>query len=137
MRYWLTSLVVALSVMVVAVASCGGTETVVETVVVERVITQEPEHVVETVEVEKVVEREVVQTVEVECEVAVEVEKQVVQTVKVEKVVEFEKVVKVEVTAAGMEDDAMVMDDEQMPRNRRLDFMNGRVCRCRLHGPRC
>ena len=57
--------------------ACGGTETVVE-------------RVVETVEVEKVVEREIVQTVVVEREVVVEVEKlvEVVQTVVVEKEVQ-------------------------------------------------
>ena len=46
MRYKLAILVVALSAMVATVAACGGTETVVETVVVERVITAAPERVV-------------------------------------------------------------------------------------------
>ena len=147
MKYKLAILVVALSAMVATVAACGGTETVVETVVVERVITQAPERVVETVEVERVVEREVVQTVEVEREVVVEVEKQVVQTVEVErevvvevekqvvqtvevervveveKVVEVERVVEVEVTVAAM-DDSMMMGDE-IPRNRQLILLWG------------
>ncbi len=129
MKYKLAILVVALSAMVATVAACGGTETVVQTVVVERVITQAPERVVETVEVERVVEREVVQTVEVERKVVVEVEKQVVQTVEVErvveveKIVEVEKVVEVEVTVAAM-DDSMMMGDE-IPRNRQLILLWG------------
>ncbi len=101
MKYKLTALVVALTAMAIAAVACGGTETVVETVVVERVITQAPERIVETVEVEKVVE------------------KQVVQTVEVEKVVE--KVV--EVTAAAS-DDAMMMEEE-IPRSRQLILLWG------------
>ena len=102
MRYNLATLVVALSAMVATVVACGGTETVVETVVVERVITAAPERVVETVEVERVVE--------------------------VEKVVEVEvqKVVEVEVTAEVMaEDDGMLMDDGVIPRNRQLILLWG------------
>ena len=64
MKYKLAILVVALSAMVATVAACGGTETVVQTVVVERVITQAPERIVETVEVERIVEVERVVEVE-------------------------------------------------------------------------
>ncbi len=76
------------SMSVVAIAC--GTETVVETVVIEKEVVVEREVAVpQTVVVEKLVEGEtVVQTVVVEKETVVEVEKPVVQTVVVEKVVE-------------------------------------------------
>ena len=98
-----------------AVLACGSTETVVQTVVVEkRVEVAVPQTVVvekevmvegQTVVQTVVVEREVmvegqtvVQTVVVEKEVVVQVEKEVVETVVVERevVVETEKIVEVE-----------------------------------------
>lgn len=91
------------AVMLTAVAAalttaiaCGGGETVIQTVEVERIVEVEKE-VVQTVEVEKVVEveKEVVKEVEVERVVEVAGET-VVQTVEVEKIVEVEKQVDVE-----------------------------------------
>ena len=104
-------LVVAAFAASATIVACGGTEVQVQTVVVERVVTQAPEVVVETVEVEVPVERVVtqVQTVEVE----VPVERVVVETVVVEATAE-----------AMMTDDSMMMD-EGIPRNRQLVLMNG------------
>ena len=92
------SLVVVIASVLAFAVACGGTETVVATVIVERVVTQAPERIVETVEVEKVVE--------------------------VEKIVEVEKVVEVEVTAAPS-DDAMMMDDGVVPRERQFIMLWG------------
>ena len=83
--------VVALAIvatLVAATVACGGSETVVQTVEVEKIVERE---VVHTVEVEKIVEveRKVVQTVVVEKEVSVQGET-VVQTVVVEKIVEVQ-----------------------------------------------
>ena len=121
-----------------AIVACGGTEVQVQTVVVERVVTQAPEVVVETVEVEVPVERVVttVETVEVErvvtqvetVEVEVPVERVVTQVETVEVEVPVERVVVetvvVEATAdAMMTDDAMM--DEGIPRNRQLILLWG------------
>ena len=46
------SLVVVIASVLAFAVACGGTETVIETVIVERVVTQAPERIVETVEVE-------------------------------------------------------------------------------------
>ena len=73
-------LVVLAAVLVVAAVACGGTETVVETIEVERVVEKE---VIREVPVERVVEKEVIKVVEVpvqkvvEKEVVVEVIKEV------------------------------------------------------------
>ena len=85
--FMLTAVAAALTTAI----ACGGGETVIQTVEVEKIVEVERE-VVQTVEVEKVVEveREVVQTVEVEKVVEIQGET-VVQTVEVEKVVEVEK----------------------------------------------
>ena len=118
-----------------AVLACGSTE--VQTVVVERVVTQAPEEVVvvqtvevpverevtriETVEVEVPVERVVTQVETVEVEVPVERVVTQVETVEVERVVTQVETVVVEVTA---EADAMMMSDE-IPRNRQLILLWG------------
>ena len=120
-----------------AVLACGGT-TEVQTVVVERVVTQAPEVVVqtvevpverevtliETVEVEVPVERVVTQVETVEVEVAVERVVTQVETVEVERVVTQVETVVVEVTAEAMMTDDAMMSDE-IPRNRQLVLMNG------------
>ncbi len=95
------SLVMVISAVLAFAIACGGTETVVETVVVERVITAAPERVVETVEVERVVEVEKLVEVEVE------------------------KIVEVEVTAEAMMDDGMMMDDGVIPRERQFIMLWG------------
>ncbi len=89
-------LLLMLSTVVAVVIACGTTETVVETVVVEKIVREEVP-VLQTVEVptEKIVEKEVVQTVVIETERIVEVEKEVVQTVEVEKEVVVEREVEV------------------------------------------
>ena len=95
-------LAMVISAVLAFAIACGGTETVVETVVVERVITAAPERVVETVEVERVVEVEKVVEVEVE------------------------KVVEVEVTAEAMaEGDGMMMDGGVIPRERQFIMLWG------------
>ena len=87
-------IVVALALVVAfvaATAACGGSETVVHTVVVEKEVAVAGDTVIQTVEVEKIVEveRNVIQTVVVEKEVQVAGET-VVQTVVVEKIVEVQ-----------------------------------------------
>ena len=76
-------------VMVAATIACSGTETVVQTVVVEKEVPVSGDTVIQTVEVEKIVEveRNVIQTVVVDREVQVAGET-VIQTVVVEKEVE-------------------------------------------------
>ncbi len=76
-------------VMVAATIACSGTETVVQTVVVEKEVPVSGDTVIQTVEVEKIVEveRNVIQTVVVDREVQVAGET-VVQTVVVEREVE-------------------------------------------------
>ena len=77
--------------------ACGGGETVIQTVEVERIVEVEKE-VVEVVEVEKIVEveREVVEVVEVEKIVEVAGET-IVEVVEVEKIVEVAGETKIEV----------------------------------------
>ena len=133
----IATLVAAAFAATAAIVACGG-GTEVQTVVVERVVTQAPEVVVETVEVEVPVERVVtqVETVEVEVEVervvtqveTVEVERVVTQVETVEVEVPVERVVVetvvVEATAeAMMTDDAMM--DEGIPRSRQLILLWG------------
>ena len=95
-RSWIA---IGLSVLVAATAlvvACGGTETVVQTVVVEKSVPGET--VIQTVVVEKAVEvqgQTVVQTVVVEKQVAVE--KEVIREVEVEVEKEVIKEVQVEV----------------------------------------
>ncbi len=90
--FMLTAVAAALTTAI----ACGGGETVIQTVEVERIVEVEKE-VVTTVEVEKVVEveKEVVKEVEVEKIVEVAGET-VVEVVEVEKIVEVEKQVDVE-----------------------------------------
>ena len=90
--FMLTAVAAALTTAI----ACGGGETVIQTVEVERIVEVEKE-VVQTVEVEKVVEveKEVVKEVEVEKIVEVAGET-VVEVVEVEKIVEVEKQVDVE-----------------------------------------
>lgn len=117
----IATLVVAAFAASAAIVACGGTE--VQTVVVERVVTQAPEVVVETVEVEVPVERVVtqVETVEVEVEVervvttveTVEVERVVTQVETVEVEVPVERVV-VETVVVEATPDAMMTDDAMM-----------------------
>ena len=125
---------VALVASATVMACGGGTE--VQTVVVERVVTQAPEVVVQTVEVP--VEREVtrIETVEVEVPVErvvtqvetveVEVERVVtqVETVEVERVVTQVETVVVEVTAEAMMTDDAMMSDE-ITRDRQLILLWG------------
>ena len=112
-RSWIAvGLTVLATAMAVAVA-CGETETVVQTVVVEKSVPGET--VIQTVVVEKAVEvkgETVVQTVVVEKEVAVE--KEVVREVEVE----VEKEVQVVVTATP--EPAMMMEEPTFKGNLRL-----------------
>ena len=86
----------AVAVSLTTAIACGGGETVIQTVEVERIVEVEKE-VVEVVEVEKIVEveKEVVEIVEVEKIVEVAGET-IVEVVEVEKIVEVEKQVDVE-----------------------------------------
>lgn len=94
--------------------ACGTTETVIQTVEVERVVEREVP-VVQTVEVERVVREEVpvIQTVEVEKVVTEEV--QVVQTVEVERVV-MEEVQVVQTVVVDREVEVV----SGVPRNRTM-----------------
>ena len=86
----------AVAVSLTTAIACGGGETVIQTVEVERIVEVEKE-VVEVVEVEKIVEveKEVVEIVEVEKIVEVAGET-IVEVVEVEKIIEVEKQVDVE-----------------------------------------
>ena len=103
MKTAIISGLLAVLVLALAIAACGGTETVVETVVVERVITQAPVAAVEkivTVEVGKEVQVPV--EVEVTREVTVEVVREVTVEVVREVTVEVVREVTVEVVREVM-----------------------------------
>lgn len=110
-RSWLAvGLTVLATAMAIAIA-CGETETVVQTVVVEKSVPGET--VIQTVVVEKAVEvkgETVVQTVVVEKEVAVE--KEVVREVEVEK--------EVQVIVTATPEPAMMMEEPAFHGNLRL-----------------
>ena len=95
-RSFVAFMLTAVAAALTTAIACGGGETVIQTVEVERIVEVEKE-VVQTVEVEKVVEveKEVVKEVEVEKIVEVAGET-VVEVVEVEKIVEVEKQVDVE-----------------------------------------
>ena len=107
-RTYVFVMLALVSALVAASIACRGSEIVVQTVEIEKIVEVERQ-VVQTVEVEKIVEveRDVVRTVVVEKEVAIAGET-VVQTVVVEKQVEVESppvihtvVVEKEVQVAG------------------------------------
>ncbi len=138
-RSWIALVLIAVAAAMTVAIACGGTETVIQTVVVEKSVPGET--VVQTVVVEKEVQVEgetVVQTVVVEKEVQVAgetvvqtvvVEKEVqvagetvVQTVVVEKEVvqEVVKEVAVEVVVTATPEPAMMMEAPTFKGNLRL-----------------
>jgi len=91
--------VLAAAIASISAAACGGTEQMIQTVVVEKPIERQ---VVQTVLVEKPIERQVIQTVLVEKPI----EKQVLQTVVVEK--EVKTVVTATAVPASMSADGSI-----------------------------